>query len=412
VRTVERCRELASHRPTVGADCATARHHLLVAESPSVLRIPAGASARYNSRSLHVASRPRRTMTTSLHSAQKTTTAEATAYPDNPVLVRVHRSDAVESQHRGAWVLTDASGSVLDGVGSFERPIFTRSAVKCLQALPLLETGAAQHFGFSDAEVALCLASHNGEACHTEIVEKLLARLGLSAADLKCGAQPPVDPEARQLLRDKKQSPSALHNNCSGKHTGFLALALHLGVPVADYIDPESKGQRLVRKAVLEMTGLSSGELDVAVDGCSAPTFRMPLRNLAIAFARVANPSALPPLRRAACERMLGAVAAHPHLIAGHHQRICTDIARATGGRVFPKIGGEAVYAIGVRGGDRGLAIKIDDGATRGLHLLIVDLLRRCELASSDELAALAAWEEKRIRNWAGLEVGRTEVVA
>ena len=351
-------------------------------------------------------------MTTSLHSAQKSTAEASTAYPDNPVLVRIHRSDAVESQHRGAWVLTDASGTVIDGVGAWERPIFTRSSVKCLQALPLLETGAAQRYGFSDAEVALCLASHNAEPCHTEIVATLLARLGLSVADLKCGAQPPVDPETRQRLREKKESPSALHNNCSGKHAGFLALALHLGVPVAEYIDPESKGQRLVRKAVLEMAGLSSSELGVAVDGCSAPTFRMPLRNLATAFARVSNPNALQPLRRAACERMLGAVAAHPHLIAGNHQRICTDIARATHGRVFPKIGGEAVYAIGVRERDRGLAIKIDDGATRGLHALILDLLRRFDLASAGELSQLAAWDEKRIRNWAGLEVGRTEVVA
>ena len=350
-------------------------------------------------------------MTTSLHSAHESA-AELTAYPDNPVLVRVVRGDAVESQHRGAWVLTDRSGRTIDGAGAWQRPIFARSSVKCLQALPLLETGAAQRFALSDSEIALCLASHNGEACHTEIVAGLLARLGLSVSDLKCGAQMPADPDARQLLREQGRSPSALHNNCSGKHAGFLALALHLGVPAAQYIDPESKGQRLVRKAVLEMAGLSSSELGIAVDGCSAPTFRMPLSGLATAFARVSNPDALPPLRRAACERMLGAVAAHPNLIAGSHQRICTDIARATHGRVFPKIGGEAVYAIGVRGRDRGLAIKIDDGSTRGLHVLIIDLMRRFELAPADEIAALSAWDERRIRNWAGLDIGRTEVVA
>jgi L-asparaginase II len=350
-------------------------------------------------------------MTTSLHPKHKPAPAEPPAYPDNPVLVRIYRSDAVESQHRGAWILTDSSGAVVDGAGEWDRPIFTRSSVKSLQALPLLETGAAQRFGLTDDEVALCLASHNAEARHTQVVEGLLARLGLSVTDLKCGAQPPSDPDARNLLREKKQSPSAVHNNCSGKHAGFLALALHLGVPVAEYIEPDSKGQRLVHKAVLEMTGLSSAELGTAVDGCSAPTFRMPLRGLATAFARVANPTALPPLRRAACERMLSAVAAHPDLIAGNHQRICTDLARVTRGRLFPKIGGEAVYAIGLRGLDRALAIKIDDGSTRGLHALIIDLLRRFDFATAEELRALVSWEEKRIRNWAGLEIGRTEVV-
>jgi L-asparaginase II len=328
------------------------------------------------------------------------------------VLVQVWRGDAVESQHRGAWVLCDSSGTTIDGVGSWRVPVFTRSSVKSLQALPLLETGAAQRYQFSDVEVALALSSHNAERCHTEPVAGLLARLGLSAADLQCGPQSPGDPEERNRLRDEKRKPTALHNNCSGKHAGFLALALHLGVGPGAYLEPESAGQRLVEKAVLDMSGMREEDLYVATDGCSAPTFRMPLCALATAFARVANPDGLPPLRRAACERMLDAVAKHPHLIAGHHQRICTDIARVTKGRLFPKIGGEAVYAIGVRGADRALAIKIDDGSNRGLHALIVDLLRRFDFATREECQALEAWEEKRISNWSGVEVGHTQVVA
>ncbi len=333
-------------------------------------------------------------------------------YPENPVLVQVWRGEAVESQHRGAWVVCDSSGTTIDGVGSWRVPIFTRSSVKSLQALPLLETGAAQRFQFSDVEVALALSSHNAEACHTEPVAKLLARLGLSVSDLQCGSQPPGDPEVRNRLRDAGQKPTALHNNCSGKHAGFLALALHLGVPTDHYLDRESAGQRLIQKAILDMSNMREQDLYVAIDGCSAPTFRMPLSALATAFARVANPDGLPPLRRAACERMTSAVAQHPHLIAGHHQRICTDIARVTKGRLFPKIGGEAVYAIGVRGSDRALAIKVDDGSYRGFHALIVDLLRRFQFATREECAALEAWEEKRITNWAGLDVGRTQVVA
>ena len=333
-------------------------------------------------------------------------------YPENPVLVQVWRGDAVESQHRGAWVVCDSSGTTIDGVGAWRAPVFTRSAVKSLQALPLLETGAAQRYAFTDAEVTLALSSHNGEPCHTEPVAALLARLGLSAADLQCGPQPPGDTEVRFQMRNEGRKPTALHNNCSGKHAGFLALALHLNVPVREYLARGSASQRLVQKAVADMANLDEAELYVAVDGCSAPTFRMPLSGLATAFARVANPAGLPPLRRAACERMTRAVADHPHLIAGHRQRICTDIARVTQGRLFPKVGGEAVYAIGVRGSDRALAIKVDDGNQRGFHALIVDLLRRFDFATRAECEALSNWEEQRLKNWAGLEVGRTQVVA
>jgi L-asparaginase II len=236
--------------------------------------------------------------------------------------------------------------------------------------------------------------------------------MGLSVADLQCGAQAPGDPETAWRMRETGEEPSALHNNCSGKHAGFLALARHLDVPIADYIESRSASQRLVEKAVVDMCGMRHEDLYVAIDGCSAPTFRMPLSALATAFARVTNPEGLPPLRRAACQRMTSAVAQFPHLIAGHHQRICTDIARVTRGRIFPKIGGEAVYALGVRGMDRALAIKIDDGNYRGFHALIVDLLRRFEFATREECAALEAWEEKRLKNWAGVEVGRTQVIA
>jgi L-asparaginase II len=332
-------------------------------------------------------------------------------YPENPVLVQVWRGGAVESQHRGAWVVCDSSGTAIDGLGSWKVPIFTRSSVKSMQALPLLETGAAARFGYTDAEVALALSSHNAEPCHTDLVSGVLSRLGLSVDDLQCGAQSPGDSDTRNKLRDAGRKPTALHNNCSGKHAGFLALSIHLGVPVADYLKPECASQRLIRKAVLDMTGMRDEDMYTATDGCSAPTFRMPLSALATAFARMSNPGDLPPLRRAACERMLASVAQYPHLIAGHHQRICTDIARVTNGRLFPKIGGEAVYAIGVRGQDRALAIKVDDGNYRGFNALIVDLLRRFEFATKEECAALEAWEEKRLKNWAGIEVGRTQVV-
>lgn len=332
-------------------------------------------------------------------------------WPDNPVLTRVLRGGRVESQHRGAWVLVDSSGAVLESYGRFEHPVFARSSIKSLQALPLLESGAAERFGFEDDELALAMASHSGEARHVERVERMLRRIGLRAADLQCGAEPPWDGEARRELIRAGVEANAMHHNCSGKHSGFLALSLHLDVDPRRYLDPESPGQVLVREAVNDMTGAAEGQLTTAVDGCSAPTFRLPLDRLATGLARVANPEGLPSARRSACERMGRAVAAWPELIAGSRKRICTDLARASGGRLFPKLGGEAVYGIGVRGLDRGLALKVDDGNHRGFHALIVELCTRFGLLDESEAAGLARWRERSIKNSAGLEVGTVEVV-
>lgn len=333
------------------------------------------------------------------------------SYVDNPVLARVWRGGAVESQHRGAWALCDTAGNVLEGEGHGDHPTFLRSSTKALQALPLLESGAADRIDLSDAELALAIASHDAEEVHTRVVAALLDRLGLDARDLCCGAHPPGNSDARFELRRSGRAPTALHNNCSGKHAGFLALARFLGDRMEDYLDPASRAQTAVRRAVVEMTGVDDSRVDTAIDGCSAPTFRLPLTGLATGFARLATPDGLAPPRRAACERMLRVVERHPTLIAGSKKRICTDIARASGGRLFPKVGAEAVYAVGLAGGDRALAVKIDDGGLRALHAVVVDLLERLHLADADVLADLEHWRSTPLRNWAGLEVGRLEVV-
>jgi L-asparaginase II len=308
-------------------------------------------------------------------------------------------------------VLVDASGGVLDGAGAWDEPFFARSSVKALQALPLLETGAAERFAFDSADVALALASHDGEPCHVDRVRATLARLELAEPDLRCGPQAPGNSAARAALRRAGEKPSQLHNNCSGKHAGFLALARHLGVDSARYLDPASEGQRLVREAIADLTDVPRDGLEPEIDGCSAPTYRMPLRNLALAFARLANPEGLSAGRALLARRMTDAAAAHPELIAGSTGRLCTELARKSGGRLFPKIGAEGVYAIGVVGGQRGLAVKIDDGAERGLFALVLALVERLELLGEAELAGLANWRDPRLFNRAGLEVGRVEAV-
>ncbi|MFT5292138.1 MAG: L-asparaginase II [Planctomycetota bacterium] len=331
-------------------------------------------------------------------------------FPTNPILCRVTRGGVVESIHRGAWCVVDSSGTVLDGAGDLEFPFYARSSIKALQALPLLETGAAERFGYGEDELALAIASHNGEAIHTERVGKLLARMNLGEADLLCGSHLPMDSAVRFALRREQAKPNALHNNCSGKHAGFLALALHLGANPAEYLEPDSPGQTLVREAIASMAGRDADALIPGIDGCSAPNYRLPLASLALAFARLTNPDGLTPERRGNCLRLTAAAAAYPELVAGSRKRLDTDLMRATGGRLFAKIGAEAIYVIGQRGGDRALALKVDDGGKRGLDALVFGLLDRLGWLKADEREALAKWCETRLLNHAGLEVGSVEV--
>ena len=333
------------------------------------------------------------------------------ALPESPVLVRLWRGGFVESQHRGAWCVLESTGELIEGGGDVDHPFFVRSSIKSLQALPLLEGGAAAAVGLTDEELSLALASHNAEACHTGTVSGLLSRLKLSVEELQCGAHVPGDSNARLLLANSGGEPTALHNNCSGKHAGFLALSQYLGAPTAEYLAPDGAVQSLVRSAIAEMCGLEAASLTRGTDGCSAPTYRLPLRALALAFARVVEPSGLTPQRRSACEQMLSAVAANPILIAGSRGRLCTELSRVTAGRLFPKIGAEGIYAVGDRASGRALAVKIEDGGRRALHALVVTLLERYEMVNAEEARALEAWQKQELKNYAGLSVGHTEVV-
>lgn len=332
-------------------------------------------------------------------------------FPNNPILVRYWRGDHVESAHRGSWVLTDTLGQIIESAGDPSFPIYARSSTKALQVLPLIESGAADALELSDEELTMAVASHRGEPCHTDVVAAWLGRMGFSPTDLHCGIHKPDDRVTLQRLLESGQKPNALHNNCSGKHAGFLALAKHLGEDPASYIDPESGSQQLVRQAVLDMTCTPPDQLGVAIDGCSAPTFRLPLTDLARGFARFANPAGLEAPRRLAAERIATVVQRFPDLIGGTRHQICSTISRVTGGRLYPKIGAEAVYVIAERGTDRALAIKMDDGQWRALFVLILHLLRRFGLANEDELKQLDYWAAGPLHNWAGLEVGRVDVI-
>lgn len=332
-------------------------------------------------------------------------------FESNPVLVQFWRGDSIESAHRGAWVLADSSGIVHANASDPTQLVFARSSTKSFQALPLVESGAADAFGLPTQSLAIALASHSGEPQHAAATLQTLKLIGLTPQDLLCGPQAPMG-SARDTTGTR------ILNNCSGKHAGFLAISQHLGVDPADYLDPDGTVQTLVRDALASITGADPTQACVATDGCGAPTFRLPLLALATGIARVANAeqashSALLGLtteRSEACQRLVRAARLHPELVAGSTKRICSDLLKVTSGRLFSKIGAEGVYLVGVVGSDRGIAIKIDDGNIRAIYPLLMELLQRFGFINNAEAEQLSRWSDPTVRNWDDQVVGHIAV--
>lgn len=301
---------------------------------------------------------------------------------DPVVLAEVLRGDLVESRHRGHAVIADARGAVIAAWGDPGARVFPRSSCKMLQALPLVESAAGARL--AGEQLALACASHNGAAMHVTRVAAWLADLGLAEPDLRCGPQVPDDAAERHRLRDVGASPCQLHNNCSGKHAGFLALSRELGGG-PEYVDIDHPVQVAARTAFEEMCGAPI--LGWGVDGCSAPAFATTMQGLATAMARMADPRGLGAVRAEAARRLVAAMAAHPLLVAGEG-RACSELMAAMPGGVAVKTGAEAVYVAILPERGLGVAVKIDDGATRGSECAITALLVRLGAIAADDPAA------------------------
>ena len=323
----------------------------------------------------------------------------------NPVLVEVTRGDVVESAHRGAVAVYDADGRPVLEIGDTERPVFPRSAVKAIQALPFVESGAADACGFGDRELALACASHSGEPDHVELARSMLAKADLDETALECGAHWPSSHEATIALARSGGSPGALHNNCSGKHAGFLCTCRHLGIEHRGYVRADHREQEMVREAMESVTGAVHDADHRGIDGCSIPTYAVPLRSYALGFARMATGSGLPPQRAKAAQRLLRACMAEPFLVAGTG-RADVALMQAAPGRIFVKTGAEGVYCAAVPELGLGIALKCDDGAGRGAEVMIAAVLAK--LFETDEALAakLAELANPPIDNRVGLKVG------
>ncbi|MBI1776574.1 MAG: asparaginase [Proteobacteria bacterium] len=323
-----------------------------------------------------------------------------------PILAEVTRGDMVESRHRGSLAVIDAKGRVLEALGEIGTPIYPRSAIKPLQAIVLVESGAAERFQVSDREVALASASHNGEPMHVDAVRAWLQRIELSEADLECGVQLPSYTEVAHRLIRSGIEPSQLHNNCSGKHTGFLTVARHLGVPTKGYINPDHPVQRALLALFEELCEANLRQRPRGRDGCSIPVFGVSLTEMARALAHLADPTGLSPGRAAACRRVVAAVAANPLMIAGTG-RFDSKVIAACRGRILVKGGAEGVHAAALPEKGIGVAIKIEDGAGRASGIAMGQALVRLGALSREEAASLADEFTPTLRNWVGTPVGQ-----
>jgi len=328
----------------------------------------------------------------------------------NPVLAEVLRGGKIESRHTGSIAVVDGDGRTVLAAGDVDRPVFPRSAVKAIQALPLVESGAADAFGFGDRELALACASHNGETAHADLAASMLARAGLDGGALECGAHWPSNQAATIELARSGGAPSALHNNCSGKHAGFVCACRHMGMAHKGYVKIGHDYQRIIARTMTEVTGATHEPENAGTDGCSIPTYAVPLSNLALGFARMATGQGLGPRRAAAARKLFSACMAEPFYVAGTG-RADTAIMEAGKGRVFVKTGAEGVYCGAVPELGIGFALKIDDGAGRASEAAVACLLARLLKSDADLSAVYSNMASVRLTNWNGIEVGEVRAV-
>lgn len=328
-------------------------------------------------------------------------------------LVRVTRGGITESRHRGHIVAVEPDGKIVGYLGAPETVTYLRSSAKPHQAIPLVASGAADRFGFTEQEIALACASHNGETIHTELAASMLRKIGLGPEALKCGVHEPYGTEAARQLREKGEAPNVLQNNCSGKHVGMLALALHLNAPVETYDEPANAVQLAIGKIVAQFSGISIEDIAVGIDGCSVPVFGVTVKAMALMYARLISPPAeFDEETRKACKRIVTAMTSHPELIGGTADRLDTEIMRATRGRLVSKVGAEGVYTVGVlpckdwpRG--LGLALKIEDGDDhRARPTAVIESLRQLRLLADESLEAVSRYAFFPVRNRRGDVVG------
>lgn len=328
----------------------------------------------------------------------------------NPAaVVEITRGYSVESTHEVDIIIADHSGKVITAYGDADIHIYPRSSNKSLQALPLVESGAADAYGFEEKHLALACSSHNGQDMHVKAASEMLHKAGLDGSCLECGAQLPKYPEDQTQVMRSEGGVKPIHNNCSGKHSGFLAFAKHSGIATKGYIGFEHPVQQEIAGVLESVTDAKHGEDNYGIDGCSIPTFKIPLQKLAIAYAKFGVGDDHSPLRSKAMLRLRDACFAHPEMVAGD-KRVCTQLMQALGNKAFVKVGAEGVYTMSLPELGLGIAMKSRDGGFRAVEVTVSQLA--CDLLELDEdgIEKMKPLTNPVLKNWNGFEVGNARL--
>ncbi len=330
----------------------------------------------------------------------------------SPRLLVVRRGQEEESFHCGRAVVTTATGERVSSIGDVEASVFPRSAIKPIQAIPLVASGAAGKFGLTDAELAIACGSHVGSPLHVATAQSILKKIGSSRDALDCGVHWPLDSGESRALAAHGEEPNVLHNNCSGKHCGFLAVGAVRGLDLAGYTDARHPVMREVTNAISLLAGVELDESRACVDGCAIPAFSMPLVSVATGFARLGTGEGLSPSLASAAARIRSAVAQSPLMLSGKGT-VDTCIAAECRGEVFVKSGAEGVMAAAIPAIGYGLAVKIDDGAHRAatavMANLLLQVLQKHEIATAKTMEVLQSYARFPLKNWNGTTVGSVE---
>jgi L-asparaginase II len=327
----------------------------------------------------------------------------------NPILVEVYRGGVLESFHRGAVCVVNQKGEIIFSLGDPQQVCYPRSAMKLLQVLPLIINGGIEAFGFTLEEIAVMCGSHNAEADHLRVVRSILSKTGCTEEQLQCGAQYPTSKkDADELLR-KGVLPSAIHNNCSGKHAGMLAMCKLFNTSAQDYLEPEHPVQQHILDVCERMYEYPRSAMHTALDGCSAPIFSVPVYHQAVAYKNLVDDNLEDPLLIQACKIVVEAVSKYPFMVAGS-KRYCTDMMKVSAPHVIGKTGAEGVFCMTFTKQKLGLCIKIDDGKMQPQYNVAQALLEASGIFTNDELQPLHHYVQAPIRNFNKLETGEIKV--
>lgn len=322
------------------------------------------------------------------------------------VLVEVTRGDVVECTHRGDIAVVDKNGRLLYYAGDPYKFTYSRSSAKPIQTMEVIISGAADRFGFTDAELSLMSASHYAEDYHLGTVMGISEKIGVSVNNFLCGAAYSINSDYAFVQAKSNVILNPVYNDCSGKHSGMLAVCVHKGYPLDNYISVDHPHQKRLKQIISYIYDLPEDEIKVGVDGCDVPVFAMPLYNMAYAYARFTNPDVLKEPYRTAAERIFDAMNNNPEMVAGTNG-FCTELIKNTGRKLIGKLGAEGIYCIGLKGLDIGIAIKIEDGnIQRAISPSAMEVLEQLELLNEKESKSLKHFRIRENTNSVGNVVG------